>query len=569
MKKIFAMTAAALSLAACSTNDVADIISTDADNDIVNVASATRASTTTTDAMTLPFHLVNTTQKDKYGRDYEADFTHNGNAYAADKMVLWCNQKANGNRIDNVFQAFSPLYTSDNNASYTSFNLPTDQSSAQKLEAADWMTAATTSTKDNNDGNIDLAFNHKLAKIVLTVEHTNGDNPTPDIQRATVLGNTSAYAHGNIIEVIAKPQTIDAGTELVTLTTSDNETRTAKTLTELTLDEGKQYNFTVNMGHYAATISSVSVTDWTTADATEIDTPAKRIPFVTFSANEEQGFYITVNNYSITGMQYSVGNGEWTDIPSSGIASDEAVTFGGDKGNLRLRGKNLNGTSTSLSEYSYIAFTNGDVKVYCSGDIRTLLDYDNYKTVETGNARFCFLFRNCFQLVSAPALPATKLADFCYQNMFNNCIALTEAPELPATELASYCYFQMFSACTSLTKAPELPATELASYCYFQMFSACTSLTKAPELPATKLASSCYCEMFQGCNNLSYVTMLCDKFNNNFNLDSWLYNTAGAPTRTLTVKDREAYNLIESMLPQYWRINYATVKDENGNVLTD
>ena len=132
MKKILALTAAALSLAACSTNDVADIISTDADNDIVNVASATRASTTTTDAMTLPFHLVNTTQKDKYGRDYEADFTHNGNAYAADKMVLWCNQKANGNRIDNVFQAFSPLYTSDNNASYTSFNLPTDQSSAQK-----------------------------------------------------------------------------------------------------------------------------------------------------------------------------------------------------------------------------------------------------------------------------------------------------------------------------------------------------------------------------------------------------------------------------------------------------
>ena len=63
--------------------------------------------------------------------------------------------------------------------------------------------------------------------------------------------------------------------------------------------------------------------------------------------------------------------------------------------------------------------------------------------------------------------------------------------------------------------------------------------------------------------------MLCDKFNNNFTLDSWLYNTAGAPTRTLTVKDREAYNLIESMLPQYWRINYATVKDENGNVLTD
>ena len=41
-KKIFALMAAALSLAACSTNDVADITHDDADN-VVNVASVTRS----------------------------------------------------------------------------------------------------------------------------------------------------------------------------------------------------------------------------------------------------------------------------------------------------------------------------------------------------------------------------------------------------------------------------------------------------------------------------------------------------------------------------------------------
>ena len=41
-KKIFALMAAALSLAACSTNDVADITLDDADN-VVNVASVTRS----------------------------------------------------------------------------------------------------------------------------------------------------------------------------------------------------------------------------------------------------------------------------------------------------------------------------------------------------------------------------------------------------------------------------------------------------------------------------------------------------------------------------------------------
>ena len=35
----------------------------------------------------------------------------------------------------------------------------------------------------------------------------------------------------------------------------------------------------------------------------------------------------------------------------------------------------------------------------------------------------------------------------------------------------------MFYGCTSLTTAPSLPATKLAHYCYNQMFYGCTSLT--------------------------------------------------------------------------------------------
>ena len=34
----------------------------------------------------------------------------------------------------------------------------------------------------------------------------------------------------------------------------------------------------------------------------------------------------------------------------------------------------------------------------------------------------------------------------------------------------------MFQGCTSLTTAPELPATTLATYCYYSMFQGCTSL---------------------------------------------------------------------------------------------
>ncbi len=36
----------------------------------------------------------------------------------------------------------------------------------------------------------------------------------------------------------------------------------------------------------------------------------------------------------------------------------------------------------------------------------------------------------------------------------------------------------MFSGCTSLTKAPELPATTLAEGCYQKMFNKCTKLSR-------------------------------------------------------------------------------------------
>ena len=66
----------------------------------------------------------------------------------------------------------------------------------------------------------------------------------------------------------------------------------------------------------------------------------------------------------------------------------------------------------------------------------------------------------------------------------------------------------MFNRCTSLVNAPELPATSLANGCYNSMFYGCTSLVNAPELPATSLANDCYNGMFYGCTSLNYVKAL-------------------------------------------------------------
>lgn len=215
------------------------------------------------------------------------------------------------------------------------------------------------------------------------------------------------------------------------------------------------------------------------------------IPYVTFMANAEQT--LTMSK-AVETLEYSVNGGDWNTLGTT------TVTFGGEHGNLQLRGKNPFGTSNSLTGSS-VKFAN-HIIVTSFGDIRTLIDYENYRTTDTSNATFVGLFKNCKTLLTTPELPATTLSDSCYYEMFSYCTMLATAPELPATTLADNCYDAMFHGCTLLTTAPKLPATALAKYCYHSMFSHCTSLTRAPELPAITLADGCYSWMFNRCTSL-------------------------------------------------------------------
>lgn len=138
----------------------------------------------------------------------------------------------------------------------------------------------------------------------------------------------------------------------------------------------------------------------------------------------------------------------------------------------------------------------------------------------TSLASYCYgyMFQGCSKLTTAPSeLPADILTPYCYQYMFHSCTALTTAPELPATSLASYCYYYMFYGCTSLTTVPSiLPATSLASHCYFYMFYGCTSLTTAPELPGTTLVDYCYQQMFYNCSKLNHIKVGATSWNANY-----------------------------------------------------
>ena len=570
-KKIFALMAAALSLTACSTNDVADITHDDADN-VVNVASVTRSGegASTTSPMTAPFHLINITQATKRNVNFEADFTYdnNTNQYAQTgySKVVWYNVKdADGNEIPNEFKAFSPIKTDKNNASLETFNLPTDQSSATLLQSADWMTGKPDPNpikKSAAPSGLALNFSHNYSKLCFNVvpqeDITESALSSADIK---VLGSIKPYYNSTFktIEAIVEPKDYTTNDEIIQISLSNGgESYALNFLQPITFEAGKQYNYSLKLGHNAITISSVSVSDWedkivsSDEDEAWIRFDDSNIEYITFTADSEQGFkfYDTLYGSTLSGFEYSVNNGEWITIPSEGIT--EAIPFGGEKGTLRLRGKNLNGTATGEngSNAKIISFTN-NVPVSCTGDIRTLLDYKNYTTVSTTNARFT--------------------------SLFNNCAQLTSAPKLPATDLHEECYLGMFAGCTSLTTAPELPATNLRSKCYQAMFQGCTSLTTAPKLKATTLQSQCYFRMFYGCTILNSVTMLATDVSAFECLTNWLYDAGtGAQSRTLKLKNETVYNTIKEttsslyrtpILPDLWKsgTDGATVIYEDNN----
>ena len=408
-------------------------------------------------------------------------------------------------------------------------NQPMEYNSLKSLAAADFMSFSGSKTNTNNSNQLSLTMERKMARVIVEIASFNDQYTKNATVNSLSISGVKAFKHSDgKFYALIDPNYNPSTAPFLSLEVKDGESTTTEkyTTTPTAFVAGKSYTYQLKVGKNKISVSGISVTPWNTKEITGGKAEA---PYVTFKAEAEQTFKMTTfEDYTISGLEYSVNGGKWQNVEK-----DIPVTFGGTHGNLRLRGTNSKGTASVWNEYSTITFTDKNVKVACTGDIRTLLNWRNYNIVETYHARFCSLFKNCN--------------------------VLTSAPELPATTLAGNCYDGMFSGCTSLTDAPELPATTLAGFCYDSMFYGCTSLTDAPELKATKLVASCYDNMFYGCTKLSTVTMLApsDQISNATRYCyNWLNNAGTDETvksRTLKVTDEAAYTALESYLPAIWK----------------
>ena len=566
MKRMMGLAAAILALSACSESE--DLLSAfHSDPNAVRITAQVGKASANGFTRSNPLGDAEGQKKFNNGDEIsvKADgqdavtYQLNGNEWQPQggKFLKWESDKMN----------FTAYYPASFDGNLDKVILPAEYDEAS-LAANDFMSYY--GLHSNTNGNqLTLTMNRKMARVVVEIDGFKDQYAGATVNSLSICG-IKAYKHGDgKFYALIKPCEAQNSATFISLDVAEGESKTTtEKLTGIpSLTAGKSYTYKLTVGKDKVSVSGIYVADWTTGDITGGKTEECPTPYVTFKAEAEQKFMMTTEGgYTFSNLEYSVNNSEW-----ASVAIGTEIPFGGAKGDLRLRGINPNGTATGLYACSTIKFTEANVNVACTGDIRTLQDWKNYNIVETRNARFCYLFLNCSVLTSAPELPATELEDLCYYGMFYGCTSLTAAPELPATELEDRCYSTMFEKCTSLKSAPELPATKLASFCYYEMFYGCTSLTSAPKLSAIELAEACYCKIFCGCKNLSSITMLApsDKIENtDYSFNYWLDNagTNDGITRTLIVKDEAAYNALETnsdYLPANWKKGATNTTVEN------
>ena len=517
MKRLMGCAAAILALTACSESE--DLLAAyHSDSKAVHITA--QVGKASADGFTRSNPLGTAEEQAKFNENDEISVKADGQDAVTYKLVgsEWEPQGGKFLKWEKETMNFTAYYPAKFNGT---INQPEKYTSEADLAAADFM-SVTSNVTNPGDNSLTLTMNRLMARVVVEIADFNDQyTKNATVKSVTINGNIKAYKHeadGKFYALI-NPNSIPGATApFLTLEVEDGTSKTTETLTTTpTFKAGNSYTYKLKVGKNKISVLGITVAPWNTGTITEGSKAEQIIRYVTFTAEEEQKFKMTTSgNYTISGLQYSVNNGEWQDV----VAGTE-IPFGGDKGDLRLRGINTKGTAIYQDSYSTITFTDSNVKVACTGDIRTLLDWRNYNKVETGKARFCGLFYNCSVLTSAPELPATKLADFCYNQMFSNCTNLVSAPVLPATTLADFCYYYMFNNCKKLSTVTML-AIE------------------------SEITSKSYC------------------------VTAWLKNagTDGSITRTLKVMDADAYKALEGNddLPDIWKKDAAgtTVLYENN-----
>ena len=165
-----------------------------------------------------------------------------------------------------------------NDASATTFTVPTEYTEDKPIADADYMTYSGTQTK-GDDKSINLAMQRKMVRLVITPKLNNQFATGYTVTAIKVHANTKGYADGEAVAgdiqvsaykhtdgvfyALLAPTTEAIAATFLTVTVSDGTTSQDLTLIGIpATTAGNSYSFTLTVGKDMVTMGTVSVDDW-------------------------------------------------------------------------------------------------------------------------------------------------------------------------------------------------------------------------------------------------------------------------------------------------------------------
>lgn len=193
----------------------------------------------------------------------------------AGKFLLWTQPTL-------TFSAYYPVTTG---TSMTTFTVPTDQSSVEKIALADYMTRQQ-SCSNENGSDIQMQLERKMARVIVRISGFGSqyDDDEKTVSNVSIYSEASGIADGNptgssteiqpysqgdggqgsTYTALVVPGYGDSGARFIRLTDGEYSTLLVKGIPEL--EAGNSYTFNLVVGKNRIEVASVTVQDWTTGE---------------------------------------------------------------------------------------------------------------------------------------------------------------------------------------------------------------------------------------------------------------------------------------------------------------
>ena len=199
------------------------------------------------------------------------------------KFLLWTQPTL-------TFSAYYPVTTG---TSMTTFTVPADQSSVEKIALADYMTRQQVISRPEGGSDIQMQLERKMARVIVrisgfgnqyfddqkTVSNVRIYSEASGIEDGNPTGSSTEiqpYAQGSqddwtggwrqnsTFTALVVPGDGDSGARFIQLTDGEGSTLLVKGIPEL--EAGNSYTFNLVVGKNRIEVASVTVQDWTTGE---------------------------------------------------------------------------------------------------------------------------------------------------------------------------------------------------------------------------------------------------------------------------------------------------------------